>query len=218
MPKEVKKEVETEFVDSYEELNFVELKEDADERKLDRKGVRSKKALIVLLEADDAKADGSGESEGSGKGKSEIPSRLVREMNDAGRGSDTLPKVIKQGKGDYLRKYQCKKITVDGKTWHAIGGERTDPDKGSRAERMKAGLLKQIKISTIIYPEPGSNVGIPFTVNLNGYRLDLPRNTYIEIPEQIANVVRKSQQQKIDAVEKEPTRIDPENESSALKG
>ena len=47
---------------------------------------------------------------------------------------------------DYLRQYQYKK--VDNKP--VLGEVKTDPDKGSKAEIMKASLLKQKKISMLI--------------------------------------------------------------------
>jgi hypothetical protein len=55
---------EVEFVDSYEEFTFTELKADADERKIDRVGVRTKKALIKLLEKADKAEDKSTDVEG----------------------------------------------------------------------------------------------------------------------------------------------------------
>lgn len=89
---------------------------------------------------------------------------------------------------DYLRKYQFKKERV-------LGSPSTDPDNGSKAERMKKNLLSQPKIRMIIPVEPKESPNIRKSVTLNGYRLDFPKNTYIDVPEQIAEVLRVSLQQ-----------------------
>lgn len=107
---------------------------------------------------------------------------------------------------DYLRKYQCKKLTIGGKTYFGIGGRKTDPDVGSKAERMKAHLLEQPRVMIMVPVGSGESAKTPLSVTLNGYRLDLPRNTYVEVPQQVAETVRKSLQQQIEALE--PMRAD----------
>lgn len=97
---------------------------------------------------------------------------------------------------DYLQKYQCKKVNGNP----VVGGKISDPEPGSRAENMKKVLLKQPRVRILINAD-GKDKGFPLSVNLNGYKLDLPRNTYIDVPEQVGEVVRKSQQQRIEALE-----------------
>lgn len=92
---------------------------------------------------------------------------------------------------DYLRQYQYKKVN-DVPT---IGGVMTDPDKGSKAEKMKTLLLAQPKVRIIVARDPGEHGSVLMSVNLNSYRLDFPKNTYIEMPEQIAEVIMQSQAQ-----------------------
>ena len=101
---------------------------------------------------------------------------------------------------DYLRKYQYGKEMP-------VGHPNTDPVCGSKAERMKAHLLAQPKVRIIVQKEQGEEGTTPLSVNLNGYRLDLPKNVYIDVPEQIADLVVNSQQQKENALN-DPTRID----------
>jgi len=93
--------------------------------------------------------------------------------------------------GDYLRKYQYKKVN-DQPT---VGGVLTDPDRGSKAERMKTSLLAQPRVRILVPRAPGEHGEVLMTVNLNGYRLDFPKNTYIELPEQVAQVIMDSQKQ-----------------------
>ena len=70
-----------------------------------------------------------------------------------------------------------------------------DVEKGLRgdAQKMKDHLAKQRKISIIIPMEPGVSpeIGekIPFVVNMNGYRLSIKRGVYVEVPEQVAQMI-----------------------------
>lgn len=192
----------------YEEGEFDENTPVAELRKLVKEG----------READNADDEGDGESTEGGKGVADGSPPTTGRLSQSETAEETSKsKVVASEKGDYLQKYQCKKITVDGKTYHAVGGKETDPEPGSKAEKMKENLLAQERISTIIYPEPGSAAVIPFTINLNGYRLDFPTNTWLEMPKQCAAVARKSQQQKIEATDI-PEKIDPEHVSKALQG
>lgn len=95
---------------------------------------------------------------------------------------------------DYLRQYQYRKATVKG-------SKASDPQPGSKAEIMKAELLRQPRIRMLI-PRPfGEDKGILHTVNLNGYRLDFPKGAYVDMPEQIANVLAESLDQTNAALE-----------------
>ena len=120
----------------------------------------------------------------------EIPERISSE-------EDKKEKEEVDIEEDYLRQYQYKKVN----NIPTIGGILTDPDKGSKAETMKAFLLTQKRIATLIPLSEGSDPKILYSVTLNGYRLDLPTNTYIEIPEQVAEVVRQSNKQTLIALD-----------------
>ena len=97
-----------------------------------------------------------------------------------------LPKVKEEK--DYLRKYQVRKQTE-------AGSVDSNPPKGSKAERMKKQLLLQDKIRMLIPRQPDEDKTIDLSVTLNGYRLDFPKDTYIEVPEQIAEVLAESLKQ-----------------------
>jgi len=128
----------------------------------------------------------------SGETKSEKSSRITPSE------SLTDEKLVPQESQevDYIRKYQYKK--VDGNP--TVGGAHTDPDVGSKAEAMKKFSLEQPKIRMIVPAQEGGDSKVPLSVNLNGYRLDFPRNTYIEMPENFATVVMESQRQQEDAL------------------
>lgn len=89
---------------------------------------------------------------------------------------------------DYLRQYQYRMVN----NTPTIGGVLTDPEPGSKAERMKAFLLGQRRINMLVPLPEGSSSKVPFSVTRNGYRLDFPTNTYIEVPEAIAEMIVNS--------------------------
>ena len=100
-------------------------------------------------------------------------------------GEGSLP--TKKPVEDYLRQYQYRKDTV-------LGSPQSDPQPGSKAERMKKALLKQPRVR-IIVPRPQGEKNIEHSVTLNGYRLDFPKNQYLDLPQQIADVIMNAQQQ-----------------------
>lgn len=89
---------------------------------------------------------------------------------------------------DYLQKYQYGRELP-------LGHPHTNPKPPSKAFIMKESLLCQKKVSVMIPVESGSDPTVPFDVCLNGYRLSLPRNQYIDLPVQIAELIMKSHNQ-----------------------
>ena len=89
---------------------------------------------------------------------------------------------------DYLRQYQYKKVNNQP----TIGGILTDPDSGSKAQVMKKSLLAQPRVKFFIPKAETEDPKVKLSVNLNGYRLDFPKNVYLEIPLQIAEVISES--------------------------
>lgn len=90
--------------------------------------------------------------------------------------------------GDYLLKYQYRKQTP-------FGSVASNPAPGSKAEKMKAFLLSSPKVRMFIPQTPGEDISIPQSVCLNGYRLDFPKQTYLDVPEPVANVLMESLKQ-----------------------
>ena len=88
---------------------------------------------------------------------------------------------------DYLRQYQYMREMP-------LGHPNSDPKDG-KPKVMKAQLLKQAKVRVMIPVDSGSDPSVPFSVQLNGYRLDLPRNQYIDVPQQVAEVIMNSHNQ-----------------------
>src|SRR3990167_10227576 len=120
------------------------------------------------------------EAEPSAEGK--IEPRLEAPV----QGAD-VEAPVNDGK-DYLRQYQYRKQTKSG-------SPESDPQPGSKAEKMKKFLLSQRSIRSLI-PRPfGEHSSIMLSVTLNGYRLDFPKDTYIDVPQQVAEVLAESLQQ-----------------------
>jgi hypothetical protein len=61
-------------------------------------------------------------------------------------------------------------------------------------QRMKAHLDAQRKVSIMIPLEPGMSQEsadlVPFTVNMNGYQLNIRRGVFVEVPEQVADMIK----------------------------
>lgn len=123
-----------------------------------------------------------------------IPARLQRVVPAETEDEEITPKgtapVLEEE--DYLQKYQYVRELP-------LGDPSTNP-RGGKAEIMKKALLKQSKVSILIPVDSGADASVPLSVTLNGYRLDLPRNTYIEVPKHIAEVVMQSQKQTVQAL------------------
>ena len=97
---------------------------------------------------------------------------------------------------DYLRQYQYK--NVNGQP--LLGGKLSDPDVGSKSAGMKKFLLNQSRVSIFIPKAETEDPKVQLSVNLNGYRLDFPKNVYLEVPQQIAEVIRESLNQQASAL------------------
>lgn len=97
--------------------------------------------------------------------------------------------------GDYLRKYQVRKQTPPGSI-------ESDPPKGTKAAKMKKFLLSQPKVRMLVPRPAGEHSSIQQSVCLNGYRLDFPKDTYVDVPLQVAEVLGESLKQTNAALQK----------------
>ena len=84
-----------------------------------------------------------------------------------------------------------------------VTGGRTP--MGSKAAIMKAKLAKQKKVTILIPKDKDEKLGSTMSVILNGYRMNIVKGVYVEVPEQVARVVMKSQNQTIQALRGETT-------------
>ena len=146
------------------------------------KGKKKKSAKVVPDRISELRAAGK---DFDSKGKvEEVPEKL--------KEKEETDLVEEKVKGDYLLKYQYGKNLP-------LGDPRTNPSKGSKSERMKNQLLDQPKVSIFIPRGQAESPSIKLSVCLNGYRLDLPKQTYLTLPKQIAEVIMTSQKQTVEA-------------------
>lgn len=156
---------------NYDDVKYNELKKMAKDRGLDASG--TKEVLIERLEA----ADGNGApapaptAEGSQAPAAAAPAAPATPAEDEAPNTVTTPAQEKA-----LEKTADRQLRKD-------------------AQEMKEALEKQPKVSIMIpfeageSPENGKKV--PFHVNLNGYKKDYPRGQYIEVPQQIADLIKE---------------------------
>ena len=134
------------------------------------------------------------------------PEDLREELD---RGSAHTPEKVE--KGDYLWKYEFHQKS--GYPYFLVPNMKyTAPSPGSKAEKMKKFLLSQPKVRVFVPRMQNESPKVLQVVNLNGYRLEFPKNTYIDMPEQIAEVLRRSLQQTEDALGQFRVDRDPNTE------
>ena len=72
---------------------------------------------------------------------------------------------------------------------------QADRELKTDAQKMKAHLDAQPKVSIMIPFEVGENreneKKVKFHVNLNGYALDIPRGVYVDVPRQVAEIIKE---------------------------
>lgn len=161
---------------SIEAMKYNDLKSKAAELSLDASGTKEDLVARIAAHLGLEKTDGD-----NGEGKGDTNS-------DAGNSDEgkTPPPQESSAKPQGKPLNEAQERGEQGKADRAL---RTD------AQKMKAHLEKQRKVSIIIPFEAGENPEqgkkVPFHVNLNGYAIDYPRGQYIEVPEQIAEIVKE---------------------------
>lgn len=88
---------------------------------------------------------------------------------------------------------------------------------GSKAQRMKEVLAKQPKVRILIPLGESERIGSTKQVILNGYRLNIQKGVYVEVPEQVATLVEESEKMSRQALE-HPRKLNPDNVGPELKG
>jgi len=158
---------------NYDEVKYNDLKSLAKERGLDASGTKEE-LKARLIEADggagtDAKADDPVAPEAT---------------TDAPEAPAEEPKAPK-----------ADDKPVISPAVEAAETRKADKALRDSAREMKAALDKQPKVSIMIPFEAGENPEqgkkVPFHCNLNGYAQDFPRGEYIEVPQQIADLIKE---------------------------
>ncbi len=116
------------------------------------------------------------------------PKKVKEELEEPRLEAPSVEEPVDANAGDYLRQYQVRKQALSGST-------QSDPPAGSKAAKMKAELLSQPKIRFFIPRAPGESPTILQSVTLNGYRMDFPKQAYVDVPLQVAEVLAESLKQ-----------------------
>lgn len=77
----------------------------------------------------------------------------------------------------------------------------------SKAERMKEHLAKQPKVRIIIPLEPKEKLGATESVILNGYPFYIKKGVYVEVPQQVADVIMEARNETEAAMERAKQRL-----------
>lgn len=168
---------------SIEAMKYNDLKSKAAELSLDASGTKEDLVARITAHLGLEKTDGGAGDEGKGENTNSNEGGSDANKNE-GNSSAPQESTTDKPKGKPLNEAQ----------------ERAQQSKADRelrtdAEKMKAHLAKQRKVNIIIPFEAGENPEsgkkVPFHVNLNGYAQDFPRGQYIEVPEQIAEIIKE---------------------------
>ena len=161
---------------SYEELDYAGLQAALKEKGLKASG--TKEELLARLQEADATPSEEAE-ETPEETQEETTEEETEEETPEEEASEEEPEETPAPK---VEKPKLSDMEVEKEL-------RTD------AAKMKAHLAKQKKVSVMIPLEQGVSPEVaekvPFVVNLNGYRLSIKRGVFVEVPEQIADMIKE---------------------------
>ena len=126
-------------------------------------------------------------------GTTEVLIQRLKDANVTAKAATEAPEEVEEDEVEEEEEEEAPKAI--SKQQEAAAQRNADSALRTDARNMKAHLDKQKKISIMIpfevgeNPESGKNV--PFHVNLNGYKMNLARGEYIEVPEQIADLIKE---------------------------
>lgn len=88
----------------------------------------------------------------------------------------------------------------------------------SKEQAMKEHLAKQPKVRMYIPLEGAEKVGTVYPVVMNGYRLNVPKGVYVDVPQPVADILRTSLQQTEEAGAQYRLDKAPKERNDALTG
>lgn len=155
-------------------MKYNDLKKLASERGLEASG--TKEDLLARLQD----ADGAG-------APAPAPNAPEGDSNEGAASNENAPKA--PAEPTPAEKTVITPAEEQGETRKAERQLMTD------ARKMKEHLEKQPKVSMMIPFETGENPEqakkVPFHVNMNGYAMDFPRGVYVDVPKQVAELIKE---------------------------
>lgn len=125
---------------------------------------------------------------------------LIARLKDAGVDGNANTSSEESNEGNKGSNVETPQTPQSDKPLITVAQEQREEKKAERALResarqMKEHLAKQPKVSIMIPFEAGENPEqgkkVPFHCNLNGYAMDIPRGVYVEVPQQIAEIIKE---------------------------
>lgn len=165
---------------AYSEMEYAELQAAA--KALDLPANGNKETLLARLEEHAAKNGSADGGEGD----------TGEEGGDAGNEGDTGEG---EGEGEGDEGGDTGETDPEPTPKAKVTDREVEKQWRGDAMKMKAHLAKQKKVSIMIPLEvgvaPEVAEKIPFVVNMNGYRFQIKRGTFVEVPEQVAEMIKE---------------------------
>lgn len=172
-----------------DDMTIKELKAEAETRGVEVDNLKLRPDILAALEKAEEES-GSDNNEPPAKPSNERGPSDEPESDDSSKSPESLePTPIPEEGG-----------IVTGITGASVSA-------GSKAAIMKKKLAAQPKVRILVSLEGGEKFGITKSVILNGYRMNIIKGIYVDVPEQVADVLSESQQQALEALDG-PRRID----------
>lgn len=190
------------MIEDIKSLKLAQLRKLAEEQGIAGWEDMDKKQLIAALSAGEIeKEKDEDETDGEEGGDDEQDS-----ADEAPKATKSAPKATKSA-------FVPGRVKFGGFTEIAPGLHERPVAVGSKAENMKNFLAGQDKIRILMPFETGEKPGAIKFVTLNGYALAIEKGSYVEVPEEVANVVMESEKQTVAAIN-DPYKIDGDGPSA----
>lgn len=133
----------------------------------------------------------------------------IAELDEAIRKVNETNKIIQEQEKIRSEAFESGKVITEAEKLTVIESHK------SKSERMKEKLKLQPKVRVFMPLEGKEKPGTLFPVTLNGYRVNVPKGVYVEVPEQVGDIIMSSLNQTAEA-ENNPMRIDADTKKSDI--
>jgi len=87
---------------------------------------------------------------------------------------------------------EAKKAAPQPQKSEVRNGAAEEADFNKTVSDMKALLDAQLKVRVLVPLESGEKLGEFLPVNINGYRLNVPKGVYVDVPQTVADIIAES--------------------------
>ena len=161
---------------NYNTIKTAKLREVAEKKEIEGYEEMTRKELIKSLKS---------------KNQKDKPTQIEGEVNRAIEDEESVEKKEEPEKEEEPEAVKDKEPEEE----KVVGIREAHVPVGSKAEVMKAKLAKQPRVKILIPLEGKEKMGSTESVILNGYRLNILKGVYVDVPEQVAGIIMESQKQ-----------------------